>query len=300
MPDPPGSPASIDRYDLKLVGVEIGRVPSFEGGAAFADVVSETSGPAFYAHKHVGLVKYEDLTLHVGLDLAAPLYDWIAASWQESPPTKSGSIVRFDFNFNAIDERDFANALLTQVAIPALDAVSKDPCRLGLKLSPEFTSHKKASGRVSGTPPGGKAWIASHFRLAIDGLDTTKVSRIEAFTVRRPVIIERSGGGPAQRIPGKLDVPDLEILVSEAASQSWSDWFDDFVIAGNNDETHEKGGTLTFLAPDLQEELGRITFFNLGIHRFSPEPDDPSDDTIRRVRATLYCERVAFHVGPSA
>ena len=81
MPDPPGNAASADRYDLKLDGVEIGRIPSFEGGGAFADVVSETSGPAFYAHKHIGPVKYEDLTLHVGLDLAAALYDWIATSW---------------------------------------------------------------------------------------------------------------------------------------------------------------------------------------------------------------------------
>jgi hypothetical protein len=282
---------------LKLDGVEIGRVASFEGGGAFADVVSETSGPAFYAHKHLGPVKYEDLTFHVGLGLGAPLYDWIAASWLESPPSKSGSIVRFDLNFNAIDERDFANALLTEVVIPALDAASKDPGLLGLKLSPEFTSHKKATGTISGTPPGGMAWIASNFRLAIDGLDTTRVSRIEAFTVRRPVIIERIGGQPPHRIPGKLDVPDVEILLSEAASQSWSDWFDDFVIAGDNDETREKGGTLTFLAADLQEELGRITFFNLGIRRFSPEPDDPSTDAIRRVRATLYCERVQFNVG---
>src|SRR5262245_12916953 len=118
MPHLPGAPASTARYQLKLDGVEIGRVRSFEGGGAFADVVSETSGPAFFAHKHVGPVKYEDIALRVGLDLAAPLYDWIAASWLESPPSKSGSIVRFDFNFNAVDERDFTNALLTEVTIP--------------------------------------------------------------------------------------------------------------------------------------------------------------------------------------
>jgi hypothetical protein len=237
----------------------------------------------------------------VGLNLAAPLYDWIAASWLETPPSKSGSIIRVDFNFNAIDERDFTNALVTEVTIPALDGASKDAGWLTVKFSPEYTSHKKGSGKIAVTPSGGKAWVASNFRLAIDGLDTTKVSRIEAFTVRRPVIIERSGGGqPPHRIPGKLDVPDLEIVLSEAASQSWSDWFDDFVVAGNSDETHEKGGTLTFLAPDLQEELGRVNFFNLGIHKFSFDPDGPSGEAIRRVRATLYCERMEFQIGSSA
>ena len=135
------------------------------------------------------------------------------------------------------------------MTIPALDASSRDACLLTLKIAPEFTRMKKASGRVTvpGPGTGARGWLASNFRLAIDGLDTTKVSRIEAFTVagrssrRAPATV-----GPPM-VPGKLDVPDLDILLPEAAVASWSDWFDDFVIAGNNDETHEKSGTLTFL-----------------------------------------------------
>ena len=56
---------------------------------------------------------------------------------------------------------------------------------------------------------------------------------------------------------------------------------------------------LTFLAPDLKSELGKVKFFNLGIFRLD---DDASEDAtgavIRRFQAELYCERMEFQFGP--
>ena len=97
-----------------------------------------------------------------------------------------------------------------------------------------------------------------------------------------------------QSKPGRLDFPNLKISLFEASAQTWIDWHDDFVIKGNNGESSEKNGSLTFLSPNRTTELGRIDFFNLGIFKLAFDESDAAPDAIKRVAAELYCERMDF------
>ena len=43
--------------------------------------------------------------------------------------------------------------------------------------------------------------------------------------------------------PGKLEFPNLEVLLSAAdAGVRWKTWFDDFVLKGNNADAAERSG----------------------------------------------------------
>ena len=66
-----------------------------------------------------------------------------------------------------------------------------------------------------------------------------------------------------------MEFPNLAVTLAESHAQTWQDWFDDFVVKGNNGQDNEKNGSLTFLAPDLKTTLATINFFNLGIFRLS-------------------------------
>src|SRR6185369_11323704 len=137
-------------------------------------------------------------------------------------------------------------------------------------FAPEYTRQVKASGKVSGdigTAPA-KAWQPANFRLTIDGLDCTRIARIDSFTVK--TVPARNEAGQTRDYspePGKIEFPNLKITLGNASFQTWQDWFDCFVIGGKNTSQDEKKGTLEFLSSDGREVLATVEFTGLGIFR---------------------------------
>jgi phage tail-like protein len=296
------------RYAIDIGGVSAGWVQSVEGGGATADVVEQKPDPVSgFAKKHIGNLRYEQITLQLGFSNGPNIYDWIAASWKRNFQRKNGSVVLADFHFVAKRRVDFSEALITETTIPACDASDRDPAFLTVKLTPESTRAVAPGGKLPPPPPS-RAWRPANFRLLIDGLDTSRVNKIDSFTVKQqiienPVGQERDFG----KEPGKLEFPNLTITFAESSAQSWLDWLDDFVVKGNSGDDKERSGTLEFLSPNQGTVLARIRFFNMGIVSVGPAkavpnpcnngcPADPDDvrDAIGKMQAVLYVERMEF------
>lgn len=281
------------------VGTEnSGFLKSVEGGSATAEVVTEPAGPSPYSKKHLGPVSYEPIAMQIDLNLAKSVYEWIDATWMGNSQPKSGSIAILDAQYKVVQEQQFSDARITEVTIPALDGSSKDAAYLTVKLAPEMTHFKKGDGASFAKPlqaRSQKRWLICNFRLGIDGIDCQKVSKIDSFTIRS-MDADNSVGEMRdyQKVPGKIEFPNLAVTMSENGAQSWFDWHEDFVIKGNCGDEQEKNGTLSFLAPDAKTELARINFFNLGIFKLTPVKNTNLADQVRRVAAELYCERMEF------
>ena len=273
-------------------------VHAASGGGITADVVSHASGNEHFARKQLGPVRYEDISVQVGSSMPSALFDWIAASWGATPKPRNGAIVRSDSTFSIRAERVFTGALIAETAFPALDAASSETGRLTIRMTPAST--------LPDTSPGGtlqpsfgkgvaKLWLASHFRLQVDGLDCTKVSRIEPFAVRRPIETVQGRGGGLRA--GTVEFPNLRVTVAASSAASWFDWHRDFVVDGNNGDTFERAGRISLLSPNLTE-LARVELSGLGIFGLSTDPPTGGPaDSIARVRADLYCERMALKPG---
>jgi len=278
---------------LALQGVQCGFVKSADGGDVYGNVVEEKAGPDFFVKKHLGGVKYDDIHLRTGLDLAHDFYEWIAAWWKADYSRKDGSIVTADANLNAVTELEFFHALITEVTFPALDAASKDALIIDVKFAPELARKKKGSGKLAAPPKAQKQSLVSSFRLELDGLPTTKVSRIESLTVKQQVATDDIGDArDTLTEPGSLDFPNLSVTLAAAGADPWLQWADDFIVQGRNDAGNEKSGAIVLLSPDLKTELARVSLFGVGIFR------------LRRVQAKLvadlYCERMELQVGKPA
>jgi len=287
-------------FFFQMDGVKCGFVKSVDGGTITAEVINEPAGPQYFVKKHIGTPKYEDFTMQIGFSMSKAIYDWIQASWAMNYQRKNGAIVACDYKLDAKSQREFFNALITETGIPACDGASKEPAYLTLKLAPEYTRNTKASGKASGEYGKNeqKLWLPQNFRLSIDGLDCTKVAKVDAFTVKQTAVTDDIGDARDYlKEPGKLEFPNLKITMSEVASQTWWDWHEDFVIKGNNDEGREKGGTIEFLSPNRQDVLLTIKFFNLGIFKMGSDKMDANADAIKRCSAELYCERMEFQYG---
>ena len=147
-----------------------------------------------FAKKHIGQVKYDPVEVTFGFGMAHDIYEWIEASWKQNYSRKDGSIVVTDPSLQAVSTREFYHALITELTIPDLDASSKDAAHLTLKFAPEFTRDAKASGPVTAPKaPAQKQFVASNFSFELDGLPGARVSRIDSFTVRQPVVSDDVG-----------------------------------------------------------------------------------------------------------
>src|SRR4051812_16392770 len=253
---------------LTLEGVACGYMQSSAGGDVFADVIEERVGGSFFVKKHIGQPKYDEITVGIGLGMAQPLNDWIAASWQGNYVRKDGSITTGDANFKAQSELEFVQALITETTIPALDAASKSSGRLTIKISPELTRYRKASSAKLPPAAGQKQskFLNSGFRLELGGLDCSRVRKIDSFSVQVRVADDTVGSvRDAPQEPSTIEFPNLRVTMSDGPTAAgWQTWLNDFVVKGNNGDGQEKSGAIVFLAPAMKE-LGRVVLHNVGI-----------------------------------
>lgn len=285
------------RFALELDSQEAGFIQSMDGGGISADVIVERVGPDHIAHKHIGAPKYEDVTIESDFSLLEALYEWIAQTWKAQAQRRDISITTLDFNNNIRGVDEYYNALISEVSLPACDASSKEPGRLSVKFTPEYTRHKKGSGKLEKIQGKSqqKSWLASNFRLEIDGLDCSKVSRIESITVKQSVIRDVIGERRDYQLePTSVEFPNLLITLAEISAESWLKWHEDFVIKGNNGSDQEKSGALTLLAPNRQSALARINLAGLGIFKITRDKVEASSDQIKRVAAGLYVEKMEY------
>ena len=278
----PATHATTGTFVLELEGQSV-PVKSIEGGAAVGVVV--IAAPAAGAHfreKHLSGVRYEPIALVASSRRPRRLFEWITTAWQGTIAQKNGAVIRVDVNGRPQAKREFVKAILVETTVPMLDAASNSTADFTVHLAPERTSDVTPPTTLppAGTPnPGDAAFMSSNFRLSIVGLDCTRVTKIDSFTVK-----QTSGTGLAE-------FPNLRIELSNVSAATWRTWFQSFLI--DSSATNEKTGTLSFLNPNLSTAFATINFFNLGIFRLENAPADPS-----RVVAELYCERMELSIPP--
>jgi hypothetical protein len=196
------------------------------------------------------------------------------------------------------EQSAFGASLIEDTGFPALDASSADPGYMTIHVQPARIEVSAGTGALSLSGSKQKVWDLGNFRLQIAGLLCTHVSRIEPFTVHRDVLVETAGRGAVNLVPGKIDFPNLTVTLAESSAKSWYDWHRQFVIEGKNDESFERDGSLTFLAPNMLTELAKIDLHHLGIVKIAPAATAPPRDHVLRVTAELYCDEMVLSRPP--
>ncbi len=169
-----------------------------------------------------------------------------------------------------------------------------------IKFAPEYTRHQTSTGsslspKFSMDQAIQKKWLPSNFRLKIDGLDCTRVNKIEAITVKQKVVENAVGElRENEKEPAYLEIPNLVVTLAESHSKEFYDWHENFVIKGNNGDDKERNGALEYLTPNLKDVLFTLTFKHLGIFKLCPEKVEAGGEAIRRVCAEMYCEGMGF------
>ena len=289
-------PGPQGRSALVLKNQKCGLITNLSSGGIRADVHEEKMGPGHATKKHVGGLHYPEISLDIGFAMSQPVFDWIATSWKnEGSESVKGSILNLDASYEARAEWQF-EAMITRTTIPAMDTRATDPVWLGLEITPFRLTPKTASGKVSASDPKHpeKILYPRNFKLEVEGLDCSRVCRVDSFSVTQAVHFPGPNDDLREMTPeiGRVKFPNLRITFADALEQSWMSWFDDFVIQGNE---KEKSGKLTLLSPN-QQPLASIEFVNLGIFAFGFAGSSAADKSTFAA-AEMCCDRMEFHFG---
>ena len=282
------------RSMLHIDGVFCGYLQRWEGGEARADVVVEAPGTDKISKKHVGNIRYTPIVATIAVPPAQPLLDWMGNLMTGKTSRKTLVITNINFDNNAVSAVQALQCLLTQVHIPAVDAASKDPGYLRLTWTPELVRDVAPPPVPAGPAPhAAKSWNLSSFKLLIDGLDATKVNRIEALTISAKIAENAVGElRNYEKEAGAVEISNLVVTLSESGAAGWKAWLDDFVVKGNSGDDKEKGGSLELLSANRAEVLMSLKLRNLGIASLSKLPHEGSAEAILRMKAEIYGERM--------
>ncbi len=252
-------------------------------------------------------MKYDDITLGFGSGMSRVFWERLKDSFERRNYSRiSGAVVAADYKFRERWRLEFAEALVGELTFPGLDASSKEPCRCVLKLLPERSKMSGGDGRddqgddyvVRDSKDQAKQhrWSPSNFGLNIDGLDATRVYKIEPITLRQKTVDYAIGEARGvQKEPVQVQFPNLIVTVPESHARSWWAWYQSFVVDGNNSEDQEKTGTLEYLSPSLgNTTLLALDFLGLGICKATIDKAEAGSESIRRVTFEMYCECIRF------
>lgn len=296
----------ISKYGIELQHTFAGFVKEASGGDATADVVSEKLGSDHLTKKHLGPLKYEEVTFKCGTGMSKELYKWIDTGFNQTSHNRGredGALLFADYDNMEVSRLTWTFGLITELGMPALDASSKDSAMMTVKFAPETTRKTWGGGSKMIVPADAakqKKWLPSNFRLRIDGCEAGcgKVNKIEALTIKQKVTENAIGEHrDYQKEPTSVEIPNLVITLAESHADEFYRWHEDFVIKGNNGEDHEKSGTLEYLTPNLTEVLFTLHFFHLGVFKVSPDKVEASGEPIRRLKVEMYCEDIRFDFG---
>jgi hypothetical protein len=279
---------------LELDGTDAGFLYAVEGGEQVATVVSEEADPEGVVRKHLGELAIVPIQISFGSGMGEPLYQWMTDWLKGERPARRGAVVFLDNSFEEQSRLEFEDALITELAFPALDASSKDQARFSLTLRPGATHFSKASagikrkGRIGRAS---KALLASEFSLSIDKLQTARVTSVAALVVKQPITRDTALG---LAVPEPLEFPDLVFTLPESDAGESRTWFEDLAIAGNGGPINERSGTLEFIGRSTRTALFTLTLSHLGVYHVHRLRTETGSEAIARVRVAAYCEQIEF------
>ena len=281
------------RYVLRLDD-KPALIADVAGGHIRADVVTTSMGPQKVPLKHLSTLRFEPFTIEVGMATGAPIRDWIEGCVNLAPVRKDGSLIAVGIDNKAKSYRHFRSALIEEVTIPALDAGSADAGFLSVRFQPEAITYAKGDDAVvTGiVNVAQKKWLVSNFRMTLGDLPCSRVSKVDAITIKQSTK-DTTGRGSGTKEPAGVEFPNMRITFAAVDAGPWQDWFEDFVVKGNSGQDRELHGSLELLAPNLQDVLARIELSHVGIFALAPERS-VAGDAIARFAAELYVEQMSF------
>jgi hypothetical protein len=273
-------------------------VTRLAGGNVVAEAIEETRGNDMFPGKHPGPAHVEPIVAEMPADavsdaLGDVLRDFLTATNK----TFGGSILVMNADMRPVEQRQFDNAMISEVRFDALDAGSKEAAKAQVKIAPGTIRSVPAADSAPKVSPEGKSQkrlLASNFRVAIPSVDCSKVSHVEPIVITRAASEVGKNTRDAMDAGGKMSCANLVMTVSEAGAKDFVDWHRQCVVEGKTGPEMEKTATIELLSQNMKDVELTLEANGVGILAVRPVANEPGSESVRRVAVEMYVERWAL------
>lgn len=217
--------------------------------------------------------------------MSAGFWSWISPAFAGQDPKRTVTVVGFADARPSIASQ-LPSASLRTFALPALDASNRSALTFSLTMS--APSVQQATPLDARAHAASRPWLASDYRLEIDGMPTNHVVTVAPITVTFPSRPQPSAGMQpvAAGTPKPVAKPNAAATIVKGVSATASPLvikiaatdapaFQQWLASG---AATKRGGSLKFLGQDLRESHLSVAFKALSITKVSTEtgPQGPS------------------------
>jgi phage tail-like protein len=287
---------------------QVGWVTAVDGGHLKSTAITSMVGQDAWVTKYAGKATYEDVSITLGAAMSPQLWKWVRASIERRPERRNGALVAYDFNQRERSRRTFYDALISEIAFPALDATAKNAGTLTLKISPERVVYEPSSkngpinqpGYANKEPIQQKKWLSNNFSFSLDrfkGDEALHHAKIEAFTIKQNIIQNPVGNEKvARKEAGRLELPQLVVTLPENLADGWVKWFQTAVAEGDRMGQYTTGSIRFFGQPMKKDELMRFDLHVVSLVSLEFDKWEAQKEGLEQVKATLNVE--SMHMVP--
>jgi hypothetical protein len=278
---------------LAVDGKPCGPVKQWQGGdMRLAEVGQVAVGPDKF-QVTASVVACAPVSFEVLLPAAEPVMELMRDMCEGG--TRTTTLVLSDMPLGSTTPAqalEISSALLTEIRFSALDAGSKELLSATLVFQ---GASSRATDKVTSsttTTPQPRATAVHGLRVQIPKVDASRVSRIEAFTIKRPFVSAPLGTAAKSTTasPGRVVFPHLFATVAFTDSRGLTLWRDEAIAARS---PLERDSTLTVIDPTgadvLTFHLTRLGMVGVGVVPVG-------DQAQRKMQVELSCERIVITV----
>jgi len=287
------------RFAFGVEGQFAGFVRKVSGGSIKSNLVTHDLGTTAFQRKNLGMLEYDPLTFEISMGMGKPVWEWIQASWQQNFQQKNCELQLCNFNHEVQVVRTFQDAYITKVTTPALDGGSKEAGYFTVEINPSSIRYEQGDGkRIVGVENlNAKKWLCSNFRVELGDLPCQRVAKVDSFSWEQKIVDVRRGSMREYGMePATLTIPNIKLSISMADVEPWAAWHKSFVIDGKCTDLDELSGAITFLGPDMREELAVISLNHVGMISMEQQALEASAEQVARFDVELYVEEMGFEM----
>jgi hypothetical protein len=282
------------RFGCSIDGKFAGYIKKVAGGTIKGELVKHNLGTTYHQKKHLATISHEPLNIDISMGMGQVFWEWVKASFDKGFVEKTVELQAANFNQEVQAVRVFNDAFIEEFNFPKCDGADKGPGYFSCKIRPRIIRYEKGSGQLTGEEnANAKKWLSSNFRFELGDLPCDRVATIDPIYFTQKTVRDEVGAFREPMVEAAaLEVSNIKLSISMADVEPWRQWHQSFVIDGKCTDGDELTGSLTFLGPDMTEELMTVSFTHVGIISLEQQAVEANSDKVARFDVELYVEEI--------
>jgi hypothetical protein len=299
---------STGHFQLLIDGTPItSYIKSVEGGLINAQTVDEPVGHHNLRGRHLGTREVEPIQIEFGMSGAKWCLDLVDSFIHQRKHHRiGGEIYHADANMVVQYMSTFANAVITELTLPKLDAQGKESALCKVKLQPQDVTFKLGDGHKLKQDFLGrqKAWHTTNFKITLDNIgELPFVSAVESMTIKLGHKAMQLGDHfRPDIVPTRVEMPKLSITQPLLKSAALIKWYQQSVAnqleSGTADASeagtskgksgYETSGSIAFYDATLTQVLYTVDLFGVGLEKFSLPKSEANASGTKMAKFDFY------------